>query len=72
MKQQTLAMAADQGPGFEQHRWPTRREEFLTTMNEIVSWADLRAAIESYYPNDFVCEEALYDIPILRQFAKKI
>src|SRR5664279_1310230 len=36
MKQQTLAMAADQGAGFEQHRRPTRREEFLATMNEIV------------------------------------
>ncbi|MGH8858749.1 MAG: IS5/IS1182 family transposase, partial [Polaromonas sp.] len=32
MKQQTLAMAADQA-GYEQHRRPTRRDEFLATMN---------------------------------------
>ncbi len=96
MKQQTLAMAADQGAGFEQHRRPTRREEFLATMNEIVPWTDLCAVIEPYYPKkgngrppiglermlrihfiqhwfnmaDFACEEALYDIPILRKFAK--
>lgn len=96
MKQQTLAMAADQGAGFEQHRRPTRREEFLSTMDKIVPWADLCAVIEPYYPKkgngrppiglermlrihflqhwfnmaDYACEEALYDIPILRQFAK--
>ncbi|MBB5469728.1 hypothetical protein HDG32_005877 [Paraburkholderia sp. CI2] len=29
MKQQTLAMAADQGTGFETHRKRTRRDEFL-------------------------------------------
>ena len=29
MKQQTLAMAADQGSGFERYRKPTRRDEFL-------------------------------------------
>ncbi|MBC8753008.1 IS5/IS1182 family transposase, partial [Paraburkholderia sp. WC7.3b] len=33
MKQQTLAMAADQGAGFETHRKRTRRDEFLDTMN---------------------------------------
>ncbi len=32
MKQQTLAMAADQGSVFEQHRRPTRRDLFLSTM----------------------------------------
>lgn len=31
MKQQTLAMAADQS-GYEQYRKPTRRDEFLATM----------------------------------------
>ena len=35
MKQQTLAMAADQS-GYEQHRKPTRRDEFLATMEAIV------------------------------------
>ena len=34
MKQQSLAMAADQT--FEQYRKPTRREEFLKTMEVIV------------------------------------
>jgi IS5 family transposase len=28
LKQQTLAMAADQNAGFEQHRRPTRRDVF--------------------------------------------
>ena len=41
MKQQTLAMAAKYEAGFEQHRRPTRRDEFLDTMNRIVPWADL-------------------------------
>lgn len=36
MKQQTLAMAADQGDGFEQPRRPTRRDVFLATMEQIV------------------------------------
>ena len=31
IKQQTLAMAADQS-GYEQYRKPTRRDEFLATM----------------------------------------
>lgn len=48
MKQQTLAMAADQG--FEQHRKPTRRDQFLDTMNRIVPWSELCAVIEPYYP----------------------
>ena len=50
MKQQTLAMAADQNAGFEQFRKPTRRDEFLQTMNMIMPWADLCAAIEPFYP----------------------
>ena len=41
MKQQTLAMAADQGAGYEHYRKPTRRDEFLKTMNAIVPWAAL-------------------------------
>jgi transposase, IS5 family len=50
MKQQTLAMAANHETGFEQHRRPTRRDEFLDTMNRIVPWADLGAVIEPHYP----------------------
>lgn len=50
MKQQTLAMAADQGAGFEQYRRPTRRDVFLETMNEIVPWARLCEVIEPHYP----------------------
>ena len=48
MKQQTLAMAADQG--FEQYRKPTRRELFLQTMERIVPWQALCAVVEPYYP----------------------
>ncbi|MCI1047684.1 IS5 family transposase [Caballeronia zhejiangensis] len=50
MKQQTLAMAADQGAGFETRRKRTRRDEFLDTMNMIVPWTELCAVIEPYYP----------------------
>jgi IS5 family transposase len=48
MKQQTLAMAADQG--FERHRKPTRRDAFLETMNRVVPWDALCAVIEPHYP----------------------
>jgi IS5 family transposase len=50
MKQQTLAMAVDQGAGFEQYRRPTKRDVFLQTMNDIVPWAQLCEVIEPYYP----------------------
>ena len=50
MKQQTLAMAAHHETGFEQHRRPTRRDEFLDTMNRIVPRAELCAVIEPHYP----------------------
>src|SRR6201987_5198470 len=50
MKQQTLAMAADQGAGFETRRKRTRRDEFLDTMNSIMPWAELCAVVEPYYP----------------------
>lgn len=50
MKQQTLAMAADGQTGFEQYRRPTRRDVFLSTMEQIVPWSVLCAAIEPYYP----------------------
>jgi IS5 family transposase len=50
MKQQTLAMAADQNDGFERYRRPTKRDEFLATMDSIVPWAELCAVIEPHYP----------------------
>jgi IS5 family transposase len=48
MKQQTLAMAADQT--FENHRKPTRRDEFLKTNEAIVPWSALCEVIEPHYP----------------------
>jgi IS5 family transposase len=50
MKQQTLAMAANQGAGYEHYRNPTRRDEFLKTMNAILPCAALCEAIEPHYP----------------------
>lgn len=50
MKQQSLAVASDEGAGFEQYRRPTRRDVFLATMNEIVPWQELCAVIDPYYP----------------------
>jgi IS5 family transposase len=50
MKQKSLAMAADQGAGFEQHRRATRRDVFLATMNGIVPWQALCEVIEPHYP----------------------
>ena len=47
MKQQTLAMAADQT--FENYRKSTRRDEFLKTMEAIVPWAALCEVIEPHY-----------------------
>ncbi len=49
MKQQTLAMAADQS-GYEQYRKRTRRDEFLATMEAIMPWEALCAVIEPHYP----------------------
>ena len=48
MKQQTLAMAADQT--FESYRKPTRRDKFLATMQAIVPWSALGEVIEPHYP----------------------
>lgn len=50
MKQQSLAMAADQGAGFEQHRRPTKRDVFLQSMDEIVPWRQLCEVIAPHYP----------------------
>jgi len=45
-RQTTLALAA----GFEKHGKVTRRAEFLSAMNTVVSWAELCAEIEPFYP----------------------
>ena len=50
MKQQTLATAADHSAGFERYRRPTRRDEFLATMNAIVPWTALCEVIAPHYP----------------------
>ena len=50
MKQQTLAMAADENAQYEQYRRPTKRDAFLATMEQIVPWADLCSVIEPHYP----------------------
>mgnify|MGYP000949214052 CR=1 FL=1 len=48
MKQQTLAMAADQT--FENYRKPTRRDEILKTMEAIAPWSAMCKVIEPHYP----------------------
>ena len=48
MKQQTLAMAADQT--FENYRKPTRRDAFFKTMEAIVPWSALCELIEPHHP----------------------
>ena len=50
MKQQTLAMAADQNAEFERYRKPTRRDLFLATMERVVPWEQLCEVIEPHYP----------------------
>ena len=50
MKQQTLAMAADQNTEFERFRRPTRRDQFLAAMERLVPWAELCEVIEPHYP----------------------
>jgi IS5 family transposase len=45
MSQQTFADAS-----FEQYRKPTRRERFLTEMDQVIPWEDLAAVIEPFYP----------------------
>jgi IS5 family transposase len=50
MKQQTLAMAAEQGARFETHRKRTRRDEFLDMMNAFTPWAELCVVVEPHYP----------------------
>jgi transposase, IS5 family len=50
MKQQTLAMAADQNAQYERYRRPTRRDLFLATMERVVPWEALCSVIEPHYP----------------------
>lgn len=45
MRQRSFAEA-----GFEKHRKPTRREQFLGDMDRVVPWAELCGLIEPYYP----------------------
>jgi len=45
MRQQTFAEV-----GFEKHRKPTRREQFLDDMERVVPWEDLCALIDPFYP----------------------
>jgi len=45
MRQQTFATG-----GFERYRKPTRREQFLTGMEQVVPWAQLCQLIEPFYP----------------------
>ena len=50
MKQQTLAVAADENAQYEQYRRPTKRDLFLATMEQIVPWSELCSVIEPHYP----------------------
>ena len=43
-------MAADQGDGFERYRRATKRDVFLSAMDEIVPWDALCELIEPHYP----------------------
>jgi IS5 family transposase len=37
-------------PSFEKFAWPSRRKQFLNTMETVVPWAELKALIEPYDP----------------------
>jgi len=45
MRQQTLA-----DEGFERYRKPTRRDQFLDEMEQIIPWQGLCEVIEPFYP----------------------
>jgi len=45
MKQHTLT------EGFEKYRKPTRKDRFLSDMDQIIPWKELCQAIEPFYPN---------------------
>lgn len=38
--------------GFEKHYKPTRREQFLNEMEQVVPWKELCAPIEPFYPKN--------------------
>ncbi len=38
--------------GFEKHYKPTRREQFLNEMEQVVPWSELGALIEPFYPKN--------------------
>lgn len=44
MKQQALAMAADQSARSKRYRRPTLRDEFLATLERIMRWSEPRRA----------------------------
>ena len=45
MRQQTLA-----DEGFERYRKPTRRDQFLAEMDQVIPWRDLCKVIKPFYP----------------------
>jgi IS5 family transposase len=45
MRQRTLAEE-----GFEKYRKPTRREQFLNEMDQVIPWCDLCKVIKPFYP----------------------
>ena len=45
MRQQTLA-----NEGFERYRKPTRRDQFLAEMDQVIPWRDLCKVIKPFYP----------------------
>ena len=49
-KQQTLAMAEDQGSSFARYAKPTRRDEFLKAMEALVPCSALCEEIQPHYP----------------------
>ena len=37
-------------PSFEKYARPSRREQFLNTMETVIPWSELEALIGPYYP----------------------
>lgn len=73
MKQQTLAVAADENAQYEQYRKPTRRDLFLVTIDGIVPWEALCSVVEPHYgESDWLrsrCRKAAGLLPISRRGA---
>lgn len=38
-------------PSFEKHVWPSRRKQFLNTVESVVPWQESEALIAQYDPN---------------------